>query len=329
MNTLVIGDIHGCYVELQTLLDKAGLSSGDKIVAVGDIVDRGPETPEVLGFFQNTLHAYALMGNHERKHVRASRGEIRLSVSQRISQFQLVDGYPAAVNWMSTLPLFLDLPEAIIVHGYLEPGISLFEQNPSIVCGTMGGERILRDHYDRPWYELYAGNRPVIVGHLNYTNSDQPFIYQDKVFGLDTSCVMGKALTGLLLLSFQIISVPSRGNLWERVLQEYRAAKRPGVTQAIESWSEHDNATLAELIEKVQAASKAVLAKLQFTPGFSQLEPRQQAKMYTDLVGNGSSAVLMQMARLGKLDLESAQKVIRNAALISDIAHQIEGFRTG
>jgi len=329
MNTLVIGDIHGCYVELQTLLDKAGLSSGDKIVAVGDIVDRGPETPEVLGFFQNTLHAYALMGNHERKHVRASRGEIRLSVSQRISQFQLVDGYPAAVNWMSTLPLFLDLPEAIIVHGYLEPGISLFEQNPSIVCGTMGGERILRDHYDRPWYELYAGNRPVIVGHLNYTNSDQPFIYQDKVFGLDTSCVMGKALTGLLLLSFQIISVPSRGNLWERVLQEYRAAKRPSVTQAIEPWSEHDNATLAELIEKVQAASKAVLAKLQFTPGFSQLEPRQQAKMYTDLVGNGSSAVLMQMARLGKLDLESAQKVIRNAALISDIAHQIEGFRTG
>ena len=329
MNTLVIGDIHGCYVELQTLLDKAGLSSGDKIVAVGDIVDRGPETPEVLGFFQNTLHAYALMGNHERKHVRASRGEIRLSVSQRISQFQLVDGYPAAVNWMSTLPLFLDLPEAIIVHGYLEPGISLFEQNPSIVCGTMGGERILRDHYDRPWYELYAGNRPVIVGHLNYTNSDQPFIYQDKVFGLDTSCVMGKALTGLLLPSFQIISVPSRGNLWERVIQEYRAAKRPGVTQASESWSEQDNAALAELIEKAQAASDAILAKLQFTPGFSQLEPRQQAKMYTDLVGNGSSAVLMQMARLGKLDLESARKVIRNAAMIGDIAHQIEGFRTG
>jgi serine/threonine protein phosphatase 1 len=329
MNTLVIGDILGCYDELQTLLDKAGLSSGDKIVAVGDIVDRGPETPEVLGFFQNTPRTYALMGNHERKHVRASRGEIRLSLSQRISQFQLVDAYPAAVTWMSTLPLFLDLPEAIIVHGYLEPGISLFEQNPSIVCGTMGGERILRDHYDRPWYELYAGNRPVIVGHLNYTNSDQPFIYQDKVFGLDTSCVMGKALTGLLLPSFQIISVPSRGNLWERVIQEYRAAKRPGVTQAIESWSEQDNAALAELIEKAQAASDAILAKLRFTPGYSQLEPRQQAKMYANLVGNGSSAVLMQIARLGKLDLESARKVIRNVAMIGEIVHQIECFRTG
>jgi len=329
MITLVIGDIHGCYNELQALLDKAGLANGDKIVAVGDIVDRGPETPQVLGFFQNTPRAYALMGNHERKHVRASHGEIQLSVSQRISQFQLAEAYPEAVSWMGTLPLFLDLPEAIIVHGYLEPGISLSEQNPSIVCGTMGGERILRDHYDRPWYELYDGERPVIMGHLNYTNSDQPFIYQDKVFGLDTSCVMGKALTGLLLPSFQIISVPSRGNLWERVRREYRAAKRPGVIQAIESWSDQDNAALAELIEKVQAASDAILAKLRFTPGYSQLKLRQQAKMYADMVGNGSSAVLMQMARLGKLDLESARKVTRNAAMIGDIAHQIEGFRIG
>ena len=79
----------------------------------------------------------------------------------------------------------------------------------------------------------------------------------------------------------------------------------------------------------MQAASDAILAKLRFTPGYSQLKLRQQAKMYADMVGNGSSAVLMQMARLGKLDLESARKVIRNAAMIGDIAHQIEGFRTG
>ena len=329
MNTLVIGDIHGCYDELQALLDKAGLSSVDKIVAVGDIVDRGPETPEVLDFFQNTSHAQALMGNHERKHVRGNRGEIQLAVSQLISRIQLADAYPNAVTWMSSLPLFLDLPEAIIVHGYIEPGIPLLEQNPSIICGTMGGERILRDHYDRPWYELYDGNRPVIVGHLNYTNSNQPFIYQDKVFGLDTSCVMGKGLTGVLLPSFQIISVPSRGNLWERVRREYRMAKKPGVIQAIESWSEQDNATLAELIEKVEAANESALAKLRSAPGYSQLKPRQQAKMYADIVGDGPSAVLMQMARTGKLDPESARKVVRNVAMISDIVHQIEGIRAG
>ncbi|PJH75869.1 MAG: hypothetical protein CO064_04265 [Anaerolineae bacterium CG_4_9_14_0_8_um_filter_58_9] len=328
MTTLVIGDIHGCCAELQALLDKAGPGDDDTLLAVGDIVDRGPETPQVLDFFQNKPNAHALMGNHERKHVRASRGEIRLSVSQRISRVQLAEAYSEAIQWMSTLPLYLDLPEAIIVHGYLEPGLPLSEQSPLIVCGTMGGERILRGHYELPWYELYDGDRPVIVGHQNYTNSDQPFIYQDKVFGLDTSCVMGKSLTGLLLPSFRIVSVPSRGNLWDRVRRAHQVAKRPGVVQSLETWCEQDSAALAELIERVEAASAAILAKLRFTPRYSKLKPRQQARMYAEMVGDVPSAILMQMARLGKLDLESARKVVRNAARISDIARLVDELDT-
>ena len=328
MNTFVIGDIHGCNFELQSLLDKVGLSSGDKIIAVGDIVDRGPETPEVLGFFQNTSHAQALMGNHERKHVRGNRGEIQLAVSQLISRIQLADTYPNAVTWMSSLPLFLDLPEAIIVHGFLEPGIPLSEQNPSIICGTMGGERILRDHYERPWYELYAGDRPVIVGHLNYTDSDQPLIYQDKVFGLDTSCVMGKALTGLLLPSFQIISIPSRGNLWQGVRKTYQFARRKSVVKAIEPWSEQDDNALAELIETVETAKEAILAKLRFAPRYNKLKQRQQAMLYSKIVGDGPQAVLMQMARVGKLDLGSARKVVQQSAWIGSIARQVDEIRT-
>lgn len=328
MNTLVIGDIHGCFYELQALLDKAGLSSRDKIIAVGDIVDRGPETPEVIGFFQNTPHAHVLMGNHERKHVRGSRGEIQLAVSQLISQIQLAEAYPNAVTWMSSLPLFQDLPEAIIVHGYLEPGISLSEQNPSIICGTMGGERILRDHYEHPWYEMYVGDRAVIVGHLNYNDSDQAFIYQDKVFGLDTSCVMGKALTGLLLPSFQILSVPSRGNLWQDVRKTYQIAKKKSAVKAIEPWSEQDNTVLAELIETVETTKEAILAKLQFAPRYNKLKPRQQAIQYSKIVGDGPQAVLMQMARLGKLDLESARKVVRKPARIGSIVRQVDELRT-
>jgi serine/threonine protein phosphatase 1 len=104
MKTLVIGDIHGCHIELQALLDKAGLGDGDTLLAVGDIVDRGPETPQVLDFFRDTPRTLTLLGNHERKHVRAARGETQLSVSQRISQMQLADAYPGAVAWMSALP---------------------------------------------------------------------------------------------------------------------------------------------------------------------------------------------------------------------------------
>lgn len=131
METLVIGDIHGCYSELQALLDKAGLSDDDSIISLGDFVDRGPETPQVLEFFRHTPNACTLMGNHERKHVRAARHEVKLAISQQISRQQLGETYPEAVAWMGTLPLYIELAEAIIVHGYLEPGLPLAQQNPA------------------------------------------------------------------------------------------------------------------------------------------------------------------------------------------------------
>lgn len=83
MKTLAIGDIHGCYAELQDLLEEAELTHGDRIIALGDIVDRGPETPEVLDFFHTHLGASSLMGNHERKHIRSLRGELQPAVNYR------------------------------------------------------------------------------------------------------------------------------------------------------------------------------------------------------------------------------------------------------
>ena len=170
--TLIIGDIHGCYIELQALLDKAGLGAGDAVIGIGDIVDRGPETPQVVDFFRTTTNARTIMGNHERKHMRAARHEVKLSISQQISQVQFGPAYPKALEWMSDLALTIELEQAILVHGYFEPGIPLEKQNPSVVCGTMSGDHILRQRYDRPWYELYDADKPVIVGHFNYTGTN-------------------------------------------------------------------------------------------------------------------------------------------------------------
>ncbi|HUH98323.1 MAG TPA: metallophosphoesterase family protein [Anaerolineales bacterium] len=327
MMTFVVGDIHGCYVELQALLDKAGLGEDDSILAVGDVVDRGPETPQVLDFFHSHSNARALMGNHERKHVRASRGEIQLSLSQRISRDQLADRYPVEVEWMSALPLHSQLHEVLVVHGFFEPKVPLADQLPSVLCGTLGGAKILNERYDRPWYELYDSDQPLIVGHQNYTDSDQPFIYKDRVFGLDTSCVVGKSLTGILLPSFRILSVPSRGDLWERVRREYKKANRPRATRIVESWTEQDHAALEELIKKTKAANQTILARLRLSPRYNGLNSRQQAKLYAEMAGDGPAAVLLQMARLGKLDLESARRVVRGAARITEIARQLDELK--
>ena len=311
MQTLVIGDIHGCFDELQALLEKAGLAEEDSILAVGDIVDRGPETPQVLGFFRQKPNARTLMGNHERKHVRAARHEVALSLSQQISRQQLGDVYEDAVAWMGTLPLHIELTDAVIVHGYLEPGIPLDQQNPSVECGTMGGDKILRERYDRPWYELYAGSKPVIVGHNNYTRTDQPFVYKDKVFGLDTDCVHGKCLTGLLLPEFRFVSVPSRGDLWAQARRTYQRP-RASSQRPVYSWSEQDDQTLLHLIEKVKQDSVDLLARLRSIPGFSELTPRAQAKLYAAETGKGKRADLLQLARLNKLDLETGRKILKD-----------------
>ncbi|MBV6452009.1 MAG: hypothetical protein MHPDNHAH_02758 [Anaerolineales bacterium] len=103
---------------------------------------------------------------------------------------------------MRELPLYLDLADALIVHEYFELGLPLSQQRATVLCGTMGGDKHLHAQYDRPCHELYDGEKPLLMGHHNYSNTDQPFLYQDRVFGLNTDCVTGRALTELLLPSF-------------------------------------------------------------------------------------------------------------------------------
>jgi serine/threonine protein phosphatase 1 len=314
MQTLVIGDIHGCYDELQALLDKTGLTEGDAIVSVGDCVDRGPDTPAVLAFFQKTPNAFLIMGNHERKHVRASRHEVKLAQSQKISKVQFGETYPDALTFMRTLPLYLDLPDALVVHGYVEPGLSLSQQRSTVLCGTMGGDKQLRATYDRPWYELYDGEKPLLVGHHNYSGTDQPFVYRDCVFGLDTDCVTGRALTGLLLPSFKFVSVPSRANYWMQVRQSYSEETRASQKQTIAAamWNEDDEKTLLHLIGKVEENANSIMLELRSEPGFDNLSVRKQAKRFSARVGNGVYAALLHLARLNQLNNTTARKVLKS-----------------
>jgi serine/threonine protein phosphatase 1 len=317
MQTLVIGDIHGCYDELQELLDKAGLTGGDSIVSVGDCVDRGPDTPAVLRFFKEQPNALLIMGNHERKHVRADKHEVKLARSQKISRVQFGETYPDALAFMSELPLYLDLPDALVVHGYFEPDLPLSQQRATVLCGTMGGDKYLHAQYDRPWYELYDGDKPLLVGHHNYLNTDQPFIYRDRVFGLDTDCVTGKVLTGLLLPTFKIVSVPSRTNYWAQVRQTYSETKMPfAPTRKEVEWSETDEESMLRLIGETSQRANAILLELHSEPEFANLSVRKQAKLFSAKAGNGIYGALLHLARLNQLNSMSARKVLKSPAML-------------
>lgn len=317
MKTLIIGDIHGCFTELQELLNQAGVADDDRILALGDIVDRGPDSVRVLDFFSHSPTRLSLMGNHERKHVRGARHEVRLAASQIISRKEFGEAYPQALEQMAALPLFLELPEAVLVHGYLEPGIPLAEQRDTVVCGTMGGDHYLRSQYEQPWYALYDGEKPVIVGHHDHLHNGQPFIFQDRVFCLDTSCVHGGALTGLLLPEFKIVSVPSRRNYWRETRQNYalsnppRRPAAPKQTLPVE-WNETSEEILGKIVALAQTESRRILDALQADPGFSESTPRQQAKAYAAAVGGKMPwAALLHQARTGDINLDTARRLFK------------------
>ena len=82
--TIVIGDIHGCFDELTDLLALVKLQPEDRVVAVGDLITKGPKNREVLDLFIDDGRFSSVIGNHDRKLRQRMRGEpVRLTNEQR------------------------------------------------------------------------------------------------------------------------------------------------------------------------------------------------------------------------------------------------------
>jgi len=210
---IVIGDIHGCYDELLALLEQIGPVSGDILIPAGDLIDRGPKSEQVMDFFASRPNTVAIMGNHERKHVRGI-----LSPGQEISRRQFAARYNQAREVMAAFPYFYEDNDVIVVHAALKRGLPMPAQPEEILCGTMAGERQLaRLLKNRPWFEEYRGEKPVIYGHKVVGKT--PRIHNGKTFGIDTGACHGGWLTAITVPEFKIYSVKAKENYWSRIKQ--------------------------------------------------------------------------------------------------------------
>ena len=200
--TLIVGDVHGCYAELMDLLDKAQLHSDDQIVLVGDLINRGPNNRQVLDFVHTARHVRSVLGNHEHNLLRYYNGALRtLKYTYASVISDLGKDLGRYMEFLAHLPYTLELEEALIVHAGIRPGIPLAEQDPDDLVNlrALAPEGI-------PWYEFYSGKKPIVFGHWVRLN---PLVLKNAI-GLDTGCVYGGRLTGVMLPGFDLVSVPAR-----------------------------------------------------------------------------------------------------------------------
>ena len=205
--TIVIGDIHGCYDELKDLLALVRLRPDDSVIAVGDLIVKGPKNAEVLDRFIADDRFSAVIGNHDRALRQYWRGEPRrLTKELKVTASQLELQRERYFDYLRSLPFTINLGSHLVVHAGVRPGVPLRRQMVTDLTEirTMGANPSSRRGL--PWYKVYRGRRIVVFGHWP---SKAPRL-APRAIGLDTGCVYGGRLTGYIIESNQFVSVPAR-----------------------------------------------------------------------------------------------------------------------
>ncbi|MFB9268817.1 polynucleotide kinase-phosphatase [Bradyrhizobium erythrophlei] len=246
----IIGDVHGCSDELQTLLVKLGYHvawsedegrrtvrvtppEGRKAVFVGDLVDRGPNSPDVLRIVMSMTaagHAYAVQGNHDRKLERWLSGRkvtIAHGLQQTIDQLEGQD-----LGFRETLRIFLgDLRSHVwldggrlaVAHAGLKEdmiGRGSGAVREFALYGETTGEI---DEFGLPvradWAANYRGATTVVYGHTPIPRAD----WVNNTLCIDTGCVFGGKLTALRWPEKQLVEVPAE-RTWSEPIRPIAAA---------------------------------------------------------------------------------------------------------
>jgi len=213
---IAIGDIHGCHQEFAELLARLAPGKDDRIVLLGDLVNRGPDSCRVLDLAREH-RCFALLGNHE----------LRLLTYRRTGDKKyLKDGDAETserlrpIDWafLEAMPLTFSEPDLnlVFVHGGFLPNEPWQKQPADVVTRIQVIDRDGRpakraDKPDAPpWADLWSGPPFVVYGH-----TPRPEIYKLKwSVGIDTGCVLGGSLTAYELPEKRFIQVKARQRYW-------------------------------------------------------------------------------------------------------------------
>jgi protein phosphatase len=238
----IVGDVHGCCDELETLLQQLGYRAttletdsptwgnraythpeGRKAVFVGDLVDRGPRIVDTVRLVRNMVAAGSALcvpGNHDMKLMRKLRGKDVQITHGLANSLAEIDALPDEVRaaFRKELAEFLD---GLVSHYVLDDG-KLVVAHAGMKAEMQGrGSGKVRefalygettgetDEFGLPvrynWAAEYRGQAMVVYGHTPVPEPD----WLNRTVNIDTGCVFGGKLTALRYPEKEFVSVPA------------------------------------------------------------------------------------------------------------------------
>ena len=209
MRTLIIGDIHGCLYEFEDLLEKMNFKEGnDRLILLGDLINKGPYPLEVLKKARE-LQCEVVLGNHEWSFLQQAYGKRQENREFRNLLKDMKEEFSSWVGWIENFPLFIEDEDFIVVHGGIVPSFELSQTPAHLITRIRTWDGLGRDlscESNPAWYDLYTGEKLVVFGHW----AKRGLNVQKNVIGLDSGCVYGNKLSGLALPERKIYQVSAR-----------------------------------------------------------------------------------------------------------------------
>jgi len=239
----IIGDVHGCYDELRHLLSDLGYDvdenlvrtensavshpEGRRVIFVGDLVDRGPKSDDVLALAMNMVangNALGVPGNHDIKFMNFLKGkkvQINHGLQETIAQFEEApqESKDEVRNFIDGLVshYVLDYGKLVVAHAGMKEslqGRASGKVRQFALFGETTGET---DEFGLPvrynWAEEYRGKAMMVYGHTPQPEAE----WLNNTVCLDTGCVFGGKLTALRYPERELVSVPALKEYYEPV----------------------------------------------------------------------------------------------------------------
>lgn len=216
----IIGDIHGCFDELTELLERLDGEEERKLVFLGDLVDRGPNSPAVLKKVMSLVEegrALCVPGNHDMKLLKKLSGRNVQLTHGLAETLQQLEGEPP--EFVERVRVFLDSlvshyvldqGRLVVAHAGLKEelqGRSSGRVRDFALFGETTGET---DEFGLPvrhnWAAEYRGKARVVYGH---TPTPEPE-WLNRTIDIDTGCAFGGKLTALRYPEMEFVQVGAR-----------------------------------------------------------------------------------------------------------------------